>query len=1648
MKLNTGKIIRVLGYIIASLLLLIILLILLLQIPSVQTKIAGVVTDKIGEKTNTKIHIGKVAINFIDNVSLKDIYVEDLEKDTLLYAGVLNVNIGIFKLLSRTVDIENIRLENAVLNLKQGKDSIFNFQFLVDAFSSKDTATIPNTSKPYTIEIGDIDLKNIRARARLLSGDNTLNLNSLHIDINTISIEKKTFDLSTIEIDGLNLVSSTKPSPPITPNGRDSVLLFPLKDLPVTIKCDNLEINESTVAYTEEGAQTGKYFNPKDIHADNLTLHIKDILVDSTQAKADIRKFNLGLNGKFTLSSLNGKIHFTNRESDISDLTIKTGLSEGKVSLNAGYPGFESIFEDPGLIRASLKTDSLHIALSEIIYFVPMLDTMQALSKYKNSVLKIDTDIKGSSAEAVVDYLKASIDRTNLEFSGIVSGMTDPDKLTIAKGKLKAASDASEIKPFLEKGNLSDKINHFGHVEIQSDFEGSLKHLRLDRFDLSTQGILQLRASGSVNNPTDMERLAYNLKIDKAATGYGDLKVFADSLPEMVQHLKSIIYQGTIRGTRTEYFVDGALITSLGTIGADLHAKFNKDYSDATYKGDIGIRDFDIGTLIDNDSFGRVNLTASVNGQGIDPKSIRADIEANVISADFNSYTYRDLLINGRVDGMQYKGNISIKDKNITLDFNGLVNFNDSLPVMDFKANIDTLNLHALHLIDYPLQMKMKIDAGLSGINADDVIGSVAITNVALSNTADYWTTDSIIFTAERLDANRRSLKLNSSFAKMDISGKYKVANLTKIMVNFADQYFPFSKFIGGAQPSDVIPPGEERQLNDEKIDFSLSLIKPVDITKFFLPGLKKLDSAKITFALDAPEKLIDFQLSIPGIQYADYYIDNISAVADNKGEILKAVFSADSVSIAKGVAVKGIKINASMSDRKANISAYVANDTNGYSLGFNTLLSAPDNAILASFENPFYLNAQEWQISQNHPLDLKKGLEALPRFTLQNGSEKLEISGDSSQVSVDFNRFDLQNIFGLVKLDSTKVEGFINGNIHIGMEPSSALLTGDLNIDDIKINAREIGNIALKADKKGNIANANLVVSGHENDIQTRINYDLNSKKIDGSLNINRLYISPFELFFQTMATGTSGYLFGQLRISGTTSNPLINGDINFNEVSAVIRALGTKYMIQRGAVSLSDGLIRPDITFVDTLNRPAYLRGSITHKYFQDMAFDLNFRTDAFTFLNSSKNQNDPFYGKFVAKLNADITGNIDLPKIRATLVTVDESDVTVQLLTPEVALEQENYIIFVDGIEKYSMKQIDSLANEKYKVSSKIDLVLNATITDNALVHLIIDPITGDNLEIKGDAELVIKIPPSGNISVTGTYTVKGGNYRFSYQNLLKRNFEIVSGSRVILAGNPMDARLDIKARYKTQASAMPLLKNDISSLSESETNTLRKRMEVSVLLNINGKISNPNLSFDIQVPQNSSSPVGNSVTQALDRIRTNESDLNKEVFSILLFNSFTGSSSTGNITSTGSATAIRSVGNLINSQLNQLAGKVEGLQIDFDLDQYQDEVSQGGGNVTQVDLGLSQSLFDDRVVISVGGNVDLESGNTEREGLSGIAGDFVLEYKISENGKYRVRVFQKSDYDALTQDNLWKTGVGFTYKTKFGKIKRNKSKTTDR
>lgn len=1636
------KFFKYLAYCLGALFLLIIILLFVIQVPFIQTKIAHFATDWLSEKVQSKISIDKVHINFTDRVSVEGIYVEDLEGDTLLYAGDLKVNISLFGILKNDINLENIDLKQATINLKQDKDSVFNYQFLLDAFASEDT-----TSSAYVIKVGEVSLLDVQASAKLLSGNYQLALKSTSLKVKDMDLDKMLFDINKIEIDQLKLRAELFESIPNIENlAKDTslqIVEFPLKDLGMKVLCETIQITNSDIFFQNGNIAKGKYFDPNDIHLQALNLDIKNVAIDENQAQLEVQKLSTILNKEFTLEKLMFLVFFNEKSASIKGLELLTDRSKGKADISIDYSSYAELINLKAIDNLDLLVDSLNLSLPELTYFLPMIDTMSSIKHLKNETLLLDASLNGSLKDISIDHLFANIGQNQIDLKGNVLNVMNTDLLSLNNFQFNANTHISEIKPFLPKGTLKPSARQLGKIQLAALLNGDLKKMKFQSLILHTQGQLDAKFNGQVQNILNTDQLQYQLDFGHFTTGAKDLRAFMDSLPTQLLALNTATYSGKISGDLYKYDVNGILKSNIGDIDADILVKMNKDYTHAIYDGKIKVAQLDLQKILQNDSLGKLNAQIDIDGQGMTLKDLNTKVNLLVNEVTFNSYKYQNLSVNGKIESQVFEGNIASEDPNIFFNIDGIANLNDTFPSAQVLGEINNLDLYALHLLPYPLKAKLKIDADIQGYKVDDILGYASLHDIVLENDSLTWKADSIDFKAQILDDKKRQLLLTAPFINASLTGQFNTTELPIVFTKFGDQYFPFSTFIGGEEVDDAVSQAATDSIKQDYIKVEIGIKDPTDLAHLFQIDLRKLDTASLSFTLDAPENLSDLKFDLPFLQYGDIKVHQAKITGDNKGEQLKVELRVDSIQLSEGLSIPSIEVDTKLSENKSSFSARIVEDSTNYRFGIQGNVDGTGKNIYLNIEEPLYLNFNKWNVVQAAPMNVSK-IDTIPEIKLMSDNQSLSIQGNMSKINVDFKQFDINNILQLIKFDSTTFTGVINGELAVGLEGNEAPINGDLRIDEIAINDINVGDITLKADKNGDVVNALLTLIGNTNNMNVEGDYRISSGNIDAKVDINNMELKPFEIFVKSIAENVSGNISGDIDIKGTPSAPKINGELELDRVSAKVVDLGTQYTISKGLFKLSETSIVPNITLVDSAQNQAVLTGNIQHQSFQDFKFDLKLNAKNFTFLRSEKNPKALFYGTLVANADATIRGDLNLPIINVNVKTMPKTNFTVQLVSNEAILNQENYIIFVDNFENYSKESIDSIAKLNYKITNTIDLTVNADITEDAILSVVIDPITGDNLLVKGNAQLLAKIPPTGNLSITGVYVVNEGNYRFSYQNLLKKNFEIVPGGKVTFSGDVMDALLDIKAQYNTQASTLPLLKNDVSTLSDAERYDIRKRAEVAVVLNAAGRLSAPVLTFDIKLADKSSGPVGSSVIQALDRLRMNESDLNKEVFSLLLLNSFTGSSSTGNIATAGTATALRSVGDLINSQLSKLTSSKEDLEINFGLDQYDDQVSEGGGQVTEVNLGVSQSLFNDKLEISVGGNVDVGSGNEERNGLSGVAGDFVLEYKVTDDGKYRLKVFQKSDYDVLNENNLWKTGVGFSYKTKFGKIIKNKSK----
>lgn len=1628
---------------ITALLLLLVLILVLLRIPAVQTFITGKVTNYIASKTDSAVQIDKVAINFVDLVCIKGIYVEDDIQDTLLYADQLTVDIAFFKLFTNTIQIDKINLQAPRINIHQRDEDRFNFSFLIEAFASEEKDSSTDESS-LIFDINSVEISEPRIDVNLLDNKMKVYADNLYLNLETFDLEKLNFEFNEITAKSLYAeMESAKVVEELPINNIENKskqeLIFPLKDLPISLAISRLNMEDSEVFIHDKGASPSAHFNASYINVSNIDWKAKDISINDKIASVNFTKLEANINDKIKINQLELPIRFSEKQLQVDGFEIRTNNSNASAIIKLDYNSYSDLINLEDQLNIIADITDIKLLLSELEYFVPSLGNVDGFTSIKNKSLYVKSNLTGNTPELKLNSMLAKIGKSKIDVKGQIANITDVDRLQLSNFSANGKVHYEDYFPFIESKTLRNQLRELGIISLNTRLNGNLEQVNFDELQVNTEAILLAELSGNVSSLDDQENLSFNLNIEEIRSGKADMQIFLDSLPTVLNDFDTINYAGNLKGDLHAFDLQGAFETSLGDIQTGLDISFNDEYDNATYNGLLELEEFNLGKMIQNDSLGKISMSFDIQGSGLEVKNLNTSIDGIIEKIDYNGYKYENINIDGKIEAEKFGGLVELNDENANLTFNGFIDMNDEIPVMDFELLVDTLDLFALNLYEEPLGFHFAMKSEIRGFTLDEIIGNIVVDSLHLGSEDKFWSTDSINFTAKD-SMGSRGLFLDADFLDASITGDYTLAELPETVLDFLDQYFPMQSFLGSTPGEDnILNATEKRKIRGDKINVAASWYDMEKLLAFFSIPVERMDSSYFKFNLNAPDNLTDMELSIPYLIYDGYKVENIFAQGKNTlNEKLDVFFQIDSVTINPETSIANIESKFLFTEDKAIMDFLIQSSPNERSIASKiTARSIGLNNFVVDIDEDFYLNDKKWIITQDSSIAVRGGDYSIPSVNLNHREENISFSGNKSKLVFDFEKFKLSNITELVSMDSLQITGLLNGDVNLGLVEEEPI-TGDLLIENVYFNDLEIGNFDLLAAVEGSRIESLVNVEGKSVQLNSKVDYELNGNSISGFVDLTKFDLRAVDPFISTYAKEVSGMINGKMDVSGTVDKPDIDGVLNISDAKAYIVAIETNYKIKDGVLNLKEDKIKPVIVLEDEENRLANLSGEITHDYFQDLQLALDFDADAFTFLDSEKSRKSDFYGKFVGSVAADIRGPLEKPVVNARIKALNGTDVTLQLLTAEKSITNENYIIFYDGNELNEEQAIDSLASVRYQTDQNIEMNLDIQTDTAALFHVVVDQLTGDKLDVRGTSNLFVKIPPIGDMNIIGDFTVTKGQYRLSYENTIKRNFEINEGSKIQFLGSPLSAILDMQAIYETRTNTYALVNTVGSSLEDGSASN---REVVQVVLNVGGTLSKPELSFDIQLPENSSGPINNSVSQALSNLRQNETQLLEQVFSLILFNGFTGGSSGGNLSSVGTATAVSSLGNLMNSQLNKLSKNDKGFSLNVDVDQYQN-VQSDNGSITKLGLGVQQKLFDDKLEISVGGNANLETSNESDNQFSSFAGDFVIRYYLTDERNFLVKVFQKSDYDALSNDSVWKTGLGLTYKKTLGNRRRKK------
>ncbi len=407
-------------------------------------------------------------------MNLEGTLVRDHQKDTLLYAGAIKVRITDWFFWKSYADLTYIGLEDAIIK-QQRKDSVWNYKFLADYFSSSDTSSKKDSSKSIVFNFKKIDLKNVAylQNDEWVGQKMILKVGSMLLDADTVDISRNVYYINTIELDkpyfSIENFDGRRPEVHPVENALDTGLYFNAGGIIAKVK--SIKITNGYFGNLIRGDIPDKgVFDGSNIQAGKINGSLNNLDFTKDTIKASINLSAKERSG-FDLKSLKANFRLTPGIMEFKGLDIRTEKSHITDYYAMHYKDFnkdmgeyvEKVIMDARLHNAEVSSD-------DVAYFAPELNS------WKRTVL-IGGRYYGTVADFNINNLFIRTGSTTyLSGNLTMRGLPNVDKTTINLSNANIQTnnvDISFLYPPL-RTLTQPNMPALGNVRFQGTVDGTL----------------------------------------------------------------------------------------------------------------------------------------------------------------------------------------------------------------------------------------------------------------------------------------------------------------------------------------------------------------------------------------------------------------------------------------------------------------------------------------------------------------------------------------------------------------------------------------------------------------------------------------------------------------------------------------------------------------------------------------------------------------------------------------------------------------------------------------------------------------------------------------------------------------------------------------------------------------------------------------------------------------------------------------------------------------------------------------------------------------------------------------------------------------------------------------------------------------------
>jgi hypothetical protein len=1200
----------------------------------------------------------------------------------------------------------------------------------------------------------------------------------------------------------------------------------------------------------------------------------------------------------------------------------------------------------------------------------------------------------------------------NLVFKSKQGGYADFNNKIILEGNIDEAGLSS-----IDLQKLTNHIFAGDHrFSISTKIQGSLNKLQFADFESVTDNRIELDGDFTLLKLFENQGFTIKSDIKNGRFSFAKLQqifpeLIRNNIPDELYRLGNTKIKGKLTYNKQHLYSDIIAETELGNLTMKVTMNGLDKITKTQYEGHITAKHFILKELIQQD-LNNISTDFYIKGSGLNLSSLNTNFIGVVQNIDYNDYTYENITINGFFKEKLFEGQFEIADKNLEMDFIGLIDFSKVKRKLDFTSEICKANLYELNLSkDEFARFEGNIEMQAEGTNIDDITGKLSINRVQYRNQYDTYIFDNFLITSGFKEGKRDIEFKSKDIIDGYIKGVFSFKNIPVMLKNA----------FGSVFANYDVKPLENQQYINYKFNIHNKIVD------LFNPKLKVAKNTYIKGKINSKDNLLKMRLLSPEISYNKNNLINVNLRIDNKNPLYNTFLKIDTVKT-DFYTFKNIKLlNTTIKDTLYLKTKFEGgkkfNDT--YDIAFYYTMDEMQNFIFGLQKSKLLFKNIDWHIDPDidyNRIFYNPGSDSLSveNVAILHRNEKVSLLGYKTQKNLDLNiDLDSINLAHITPdLNDFDFEGLINGKVHIVKYKNEILPSTTLSIRNFKLNNEVLGDLQLKINT---LPNSNVFVDLliKKQNIQSLklIGYvDLNKKQpeLNASLLLQEFSVTPLQRLFKDIFSNIRGSMTGNVQIKGSLNDLSYNGKLYLNSFGLKVLSLNTDYQFDnRSILYLNHQTFElQNAGFFDTkYQTKGKISGIIKHHNFDNWYLDLKILTGNMLVLDTPENPQELYYGKVLVGGDARIYGYTDRLKIDANMQTKSGTYFVITLTDTENLADND----FIRIISKQDFEKEKQGKLNKNKIYEGLEMNFDLDITPDAQVEILLDQESGSTLVAKGSGAMLLEINTNGRFNIWGDFTVLEGIYNFRYSGFIDKKFNVEPGSYISWEGDPYNANLDIKAMYETFADPSVLLANQGINA---------KKMPVKVIIFLKDKLMHPTISFDLELPK------ANAILKSqVDYALSDPDKKTLQVLSLLSFGNFINENdyNLGNQAAEGLYKSISEKGLNI---LNALMGQDDNFQVNLNYSGGENNIEQNIVTDPQVGLSLVTKI-NKRVYIN--GKVAVPVGRYTK---SSIVGDVELELYLDEAGNLVFRVFNKqTELEYLGQQEGYTQGLGVSYQVDF-------------